>query len=215
MAFRCDSLCIFDEIPAAVYVLQADRFAAYNHATVTLLGQPGERLAGANYWDLCPPWIRDEVRERGRAWINGAPMDPHSVCPVVDDRGEQKWIEVFRRRIEFRRANALLITALDMAEHRAWMESSLSLMAHHGMLPFTDAPRNLDDQRPRANGIKALTGRQRQVLDLIQCGRSNKQIARELGITEGTTKLHVFNLMRIFNAPNRTSLALAARERRF
>ncbi len=51
------------------------------------------------------------------------------------------------------------------------------------------------------------------MLDLIAQGRSNKQIARDLGITEGTAKLHVFSLMRALKATNRTMLALVAHAR--
>lgn len=219
---RDDQLAIFEQLPIAAYVLQNDGFAAFNQAAVDLLGHPLERLKDANYWDLCSPWIRAEARERGRAWIGGAPMDAHSVCPVVNNRGEQKWIEVFRRRIEFRGSEALLVTALDLTEHRAWIEGSLDAIARHGMsaavaVPRIESDRGLEanDKRRVAEGeadrrIKALTDRQYQVLELVRLGRSNKQIAHALGITEGTTKLHVYHLMRTFKAPNRTFLALIA-----
>lgn len=48
------------------------------------------------------------------------------------------------------------------------------------------------------------------MLELVARGRSNKQIARDLGITEGTAKLHVFSLMRAYQVPNRTMLAVIA-----
>jgi FixJ family two-component response regulator len=43
--------------------------------------------------------------------------------------------------------------------------------------------------RPRAH-IPLLTPRERQVFDLIVRGRTNKQIAHELGTTERTIKAH-------------------------
>ena len=44
--------------------------------------------------------------------------------------------------------------------------------------------------------LAMLTGRERQVLDLIVSGRLNKQIAAELGTSERTIKFHRGNLMR-------------------
>jgi len=41
-----------------------------------------------------------------------------------------------------------------------------------------------------------LTARERQVMDLILLARSNREIARELGIEERTVKAHVGRLMR-------------------
>jgi DNA-binding NarL/FixJ family response regulator len=46
-------------------------------------------------------------------------------------------------------------------------------------------------------GDGALTDRQRQILALVTEGRSNKEIARALGLAEGTVKIH---LTRVFRA---------------
>jgi DNA-binding NarL/FixJ family response regulator len=56
----------------------------------------------------------------------------------------------------------------------------------------------------------ALTERQEQVLELLSQGKSNKLIARELGIAEGTVKCHVASVLRMLNVRNRTSAAMAA-----
>lgn len=210
-----DGMQLFGQLATAAYVLQDDRIAIYNRATIEVLGHPPERLDSANYWEIGEGWAQEEIRDRGRAWLRGHPMEAHSVCPIVTERGERKWIEVFRRRMEFRGAPALLISALDLTERWAWLESAKRLMARHGKLLSGDARQELagypahgdEDHGPE---IRALTRRQRQVLDLIARGRSNKQIALQLGITEGTVKLHVFTLMRGFKVPNRTLLALIA-----
>lgn len=56
----------------------------------------------------------------------------------------------------------------------------------------------------------ALTERQVQVLELLSQGKSNKLIARELRIAEGTVKCHVASVLRMLNVANRTSAAMAA-----
>ena len=57
----------------------------------------------------------------------------------------------------------------------------------------------------------ALTERQFDVLRLLGQGMSNKLIARELGITEGTVKVHLLAVFRVLNVRNRTAAAMAAR----
>jgi DNA-binding NarL/FixJ family response regulator len=56
----------------------------------------------------------------------------------------------------------------------------------------------------------ALTPRQRDVLGHILEGRSNKDIARQLDIAEGTVKIHLAALFAHFGAHNRTELATRA-----
>ncbi len=58
----------------------------------------------------------------------------------------------------------------------------------------------------------ALTPRQHEVLRCLMQGQPNKQIARELGIGEGTVKLHIAAVLRALRARNRTEAALRARE---
>jgi DNA-binding NarL/FixJ family response regulator len=53
-----------------------------------------------------------------------------------------------------------------------------------------------------------LTGRERQVLDLILKARSNREIARHLGIEERTVKAHVGRLLRKAGAENRIELSM-------
>jgi len=54
-----------------------------------------------------------------------------------------------------------------------------------------------------------LTSRQIDVLMMLAKGASNKQIARNLGLFEGTVKLHVKALLRKLNARNRAQAVLA------
>jgi DNA-binding NarL/FixJ family response regulator len=60
------------------------------------------------------------------------------------------------------------------------------------------------DQLGAASGLDALTERERDVLDFLCQGKSNKEIARDLAIREVTVKVHVGNIMRKLGASNRT-----------
>jgi DNA-binding NarL/FixJ family response regulator len=57
-----------------------------------------------------------------------------------------------------------------------------------------------------------LSGREREVLDLVAQGLANKQIARRLGITERTVKVHLGSVFRRIGVADRTSAALWARD---
>ena len=59
------------------------------------------------------------------------------------------------------------------------------------------------------NNIK-LSPRQIDVLRLISLGKSNKQIAYDLGLTEGTVKLHITAILKILNVYNRTGAVATA-----
>ncbi len=62
-------------------------------------------------------------------------------------------------------------------------------------------------------GQLQLTERERQVLELILLARSNREIARQLGIEERTVKAHVGRLMRKTGAENRIELSIMALNR--
>ncbi len=55
--------------------------------------------------------------------------------------------------------------------------------------------------------LEVLTPRQREVLQLITEGMSNKEIGRELGVAEGTVKMHVATILKAINANNRAHAA--------
>lgn len=68
------------------------------------------------------------------------------------------------------------------------------------------------DETPSHPLADKLTPRELQVLKGLTEGKSNKEIARDLDITEPTIKLHMKTLYRKVGAANRTQAALIARE---
>jgi DNA-binding NarL/FixJ family response regulator len=57
-----------------------------------------------------------------------------------------------------------------------------------------------------------LTARQLDVLRLLSKGEPNKVIARQLGLTEGTVKIHIAGILRGLQVRNRTEAVVRARE---
>lgn len=60
--------------------------------------------------------------------------------------------------------------------------------------------------------ISGLTPRQRDVLALLASGKSNRDIARDLGLAEGTVKVHITAIFKALGAKNRTQAGLIAAE---
>jgi NarL family two-component system response regulator LiaR len=63
---------------------------------------------------------------------------------------------------------------------------------------------------PIGSDSQRLTRREREVLELIARGRSNKRIASELGISEKTVKAHVGHVLAKLGVTDRTQAALLA-----
>jgi DNA-binding NarL/FixJ family response regulator len=59
----------------------------------------------------------------------------------------------------------------------------------------------------------SLSNREREVLGLLVHGKSNKEIANELGIAEATVKCHVGVIMSRLNANDRTQAVVIAAQR--
>ncbi|EWY36665.1 regulator [Skermanella stibiiresistens SB22] len=82
---------------------------------------------------------------------------------------------------------------------------------------YVPLPRNVlisaataEPERPTNHMLDRLTDRQRDVFQLLLAGHSNKEIARALGVLEGTVKVHVRAIMQKLGVKNRTQVAVAA-----
>jgi DNA-binding NarL/FixJ family response regulator len=72
----------------------------------------------------------------------------------------------------------------------------------------TSAPTYID---PTAY-VEQLTEREREILKLVARGASNRQIAENLYLTEGTVKNHMSNILSKLGVRDRTQAAIKAKE---
>ena len=78
--------------------------------------------------------------------------------------------------------------------------------------PTTHNERHASLKRADLPDLSVLTSRQLDVLELIRRGESNKQIAKHLGLSDGTIKVHCLSIFRALGVANRTQAAMLANQ---
>jgi DNA-binding NarL/FixJ family response regulator len=90
-------------------------------------------------------------------------------------------------------------------EGEAWMERRLSWRLVEELARLA----RRTEERPEM----ALSAREREVLGLMGRGMTNAEIARQLFLSPYTVKIHVSNILRKLEVPNRTEAAMLAVKR--
>jgi DNA-binding NarL/FixJ family response regulator len=133
-------------------------------------------------------------------WLNDLKMSQRSPAIVVwgvsiTEAEALRFLQVGARGIVRKTADlATLLTCLrTVAGGRSWMEDSV----------FRDSIRA--ERYPRSE----LTAREQQVLELVEQGCKNKEIALELGIRPGTVKIHLKHIFEKTGVRGRYGLAIS------
>ena len=92
-----------------------------------------------------------------------------------------------------------------LAEGRALRSDDAAALARTALREADPAP--APPPRRRASRPGGLTRREAQVADLVAAGRTNRQIARALTISEKTVEVHVHNVIAKLGAQSRTEVA--------
>jgi PAS domain S-box-containing protein len=198
---------LFDEIPAPVVVLLADRYLHLNETAASLLGYDRDTLLQKNPADVVAEPHRDFIGRALQDWGAGAPVDRDFVVALRHKDGALVWVASTHKMINVGGRPAVLLFCTDVTarlkdqdQARLLAKSPRALAAD---LVLCDRAATAIEQRAAANTAPALTARQQQVLELLAGGASNKRIAGQLGISEATAKLHVHRLLRALQARNR------------
>lgn len=96
---------------------------------------------------------------------------------------------------------------LPKTSSRPLIEAAIALVAAGGVY-FPEGGQDAAPSTPHAT----LSRRQMQVLEGLMRGKSNREIAEDLGIAVATVKLHVHAILTATGSRNRTEAALLARD---
>lgn len=135
------------------------------------------------------------------------PETPIIILSAVFDR------EIVKKTIEIGAAgyitktssNAVIINAVKLVlSGGVYIPAELLNNTLNNEFDILKKVENISENTDASENAKVLTPRQIDVIRLIAKGQSNKQIAYELSLTEGTVKLHVTAILKILKVYNRT-----------
>jgi len=87
----------------------------------------------------------------------------------------------------------------------------MQMLPDDPVVPAIKSSTAKQESRGDANRLDSLSPRQLDVFALLAQGLSNKAIARQLNVTEGTVKSHVATIFDVLNVHNRVSAVAEAR----
>jgi DNA-binding CsgD family transcriptional regulator len=141
--------------------------------------------------------------------------------PTADEHLElwQRTVELFsgelyeRARSQIRLAEVL--RAAGRHDAAQFADEAMAVARRLGARPLIDELQSLNlaraSQPVGAPGSEALTPRESEVLDLLVQGRTNRQIAKQLYISEKTVSVHVSNLLAKLGVRSRAEAAALVR----
>lgn len=149
--------------------------------------------AGKNILDVMAGWRTRNVKLP--IVVTGNRMDDEAMYKAIVS-GAKGCIEEEAPAIEFARALRVVHGGSVWAPRRV-----LSMVVERSNAMAKSGPQPLS---------RAFTSREKEVLQLLVAGRSNKEIGGPLGIEERTVKAHVARLMRKVGVQNRIALSMHA-----
>jgi non-specific serine/threonine protein kinase len=169
----------------------------------------------ATYWQLgdghglahCLELLAEVALSRGAAATAARLI---GAAEVLQEQVGASTIRIRARRLAATTAAIRTTLGPDEAEHQHRVGRSLRLDAALDL-----ATRVVPDPDSGGTGTISLTARQQEVAALVAAGHTNRQIGRELGISEKTAEIHVHNVMARLGVPSRAGVAawVASRDR--
>jgi DNA-binding NarL/FixJ family response regulator len=135
----------------------------------------------------------------------GSPTRSMLLSATLEDAEIRRALQLGARGVVLKeQAPQQLVKAIRTVHAGGWWLEQTGVSPADLTEPKADTP---------ADTSAGLTDRERQVVALVCDGLRNKEIARDLGIAEGTVKIHLNNIYRKLGVDSRVTLVLHARNR--
>jgi DNA-binding CsgD family transcriptional regulator/PAS domain-containing protein len=214
---------LFDQLPSPVARIEPGlTFSYVNPALERAFGRPSTDLLGASYRDLgVPEAVADALGRRlqhafhsrlSQTWTLSAPLNnafvEYEVLLIPEltrDGSVASVLAIGRDLTQQRRLEQL---QHDHQQHLLELEGRL-----HELLDRLVVSQDQQQKRKaELDSLKPLSSREREVLRLLASGRTNAEMARELGVSAGTIKNHIAHILPKLGAVDRTHAAARAVE---
>jgi DNA-binding NarL/FixJ family response regulator len=168
-----------------------------------------EQCRGGERYDLIlldlglPGWPGFKGIRAVRALQPDTPLVVVSASEAVGDM-HQVLAQGARGFIPKSSSSAVLRGALDLVLSGGVYVPPMALHAS------AEPPKRHRKPKDEHRGSRGLSPRQHDVLTALCTGKSNKQIAYELGLSEGTVKIHMKAVFKSFGVTNRTQAVIVA-----
>ncbi|WP_026212173.1 helix-turn-helix transcriptional regulator [Longispora albida] len=181
------------------------------------------RISLADAARIASPEDREALRELLDRQTPGGPVSDAHVAEAraaLDDAGPETWLAVAAawRALGQPYPTARALTDAGRAAARTGdpdtareaLTEAATLAAGLGAVPLAARIADLLEPQPAPQAPLGLTDREREVLTLVARGLSNRQLARELGISPNTAGVHVSRILAKLGASSRTEAAAIA-----
>jgi len=217
---------LLEKLPIGVLMIQDERVIYANKTAADITAHSTGELLRMRIGQLISEPHRPFMHERVELWRRGHPVDPLLVL-AIKASGALRWISARQCQMSVAGAPTIVSVISDLTPQlgNAFTQQMLA-MSPLDLIGLDFVP--LMTGRPVGGGLVTgapamgklgsaeapgplLTRRQHQVLEHLAVGATNKEIAKRLGISEATAKLHVHRTLRALGVASRAEAASLAR----
>ncbi|GAB6094362.1 hypothetical protein JCM14469_06140 [Desulfatiferula olefinivorans] len=104
--------------PFAILMHQGDNWIYANRAACEVTGYSENELLSLRYWDIVHPVDQELIRQTGKKRQRGETVPDDYEFRVLTKTGEQKWVSLTGKRIEYEEKPTALVAVIDITERK-------------------------------------------------------------------------------------------------
>lgn len=109
---------LIESLRVGILIHQQGQFRYANPAAVELTGYSPDELLDLTFEQLIHPDYLALVQERASRRYEGKLVPERYDVKIIRKNGEERWVDINNRMIDFDRIKSIIVTALDITEHK-------------------------------------------------------------------------------------------------